>query len=73
MYIVSQVFVVISYSLLAITYCLKNRKSILLFNFVSLLTNAAAFALLGAWSGFVMNLIAVVRNIIFLIQNKKAS
>lgn len=71
MYIVSQFFVVISYVLLAITYCLKNRKSILLFNFVSLLTNAAAFALLGAWSGFAMNLIAVVRNIIFLIQNKK--
>lgn len=71
MYIVSQIFVIISYVLLSITYGLKNRKSILLFSFASLISNAIGFLCLSAWSGLAMSIVAIIRNVIFLIQSKK--
>ena len=65
-YIISQIFVIISYGLLSITYFSKNRKKVLLINFASIVANAIAFVLLGAWSGFIMSIVAMLRNIIFL-------
>lgn len=70
-WVLSQIFIVVSYSLLAITYFKKDRKSILLFGFGSLIATALSYAFLSAWSGFLMSLVAFTRNIIFLIQNKK--
>jgi hypothetical protein len=67
-YIISQVFVIISYALLALTYLAKDRKKILTMSFLAVLANAIAFILLGAWSGFVMSLVAMGRNIVFLIR-----
>ena len=65
-YIISQVFVIISYALLAGTYFYKDRKKILIMSFGAVASNAIAFIFLGAWSGVVMSLIAMTRNIIFL-------
>ena len=73
MYIVSQIFVVINYTLLAITYNLKNRKTILIFSMASLMASAISFAFLSAWSGLAMMLIAIFRNFVFLIRSKKGS
>ncbi len=70
LYIVSQVFVVISYLLVAITYLVKNRKLILIYCFASVLANAVAYFFLSAWSGLAMCGVAILRNIIFLLQNK---
>lgn len=70
-YIISQIFVIISYFLLAITYAVKNRKQILIYNFGSLIATAVGYALLSAWTGMAMVGVAVIRNIIFLIQNKQ--
>ena len=70
-YILSQVCVVISYALLAITYVVKNRKQLLILNFGSLIATAVGYALLAAWTGMVMTGVAAIRNIIFLIQNRK--
>ena len=70
-YIVSQVFVIITYILLVITYQVKKRKSILIISFISLITQAATFLLLEAYSGLIMCGVAAIRNIIFLIQENK--
>ena len=67
-YIISQAFVIISYALLSFTYLAKDRKRILIMSFLAVFANAIAFILLGAWSGFVMSLVAMGRNIVFLIR-----
>ncbi len=70
-YIFSQIFVVLSYALLGVTYFVKNRRLILIYSVSSLVANAISYFFLGAWSGLVMCGVALLRNAIFLIQNKK--
>ncbi len=70
-YIISQVFTIIMYILLAITYYLKNRKTVLIVSFLSLIANAIAYILLDAYTGLAMCGVALVRNLIFIIDEKK--
>ena len=65
-YIMSQVFTIIMYLLLAISYYAKDRKKILILSFLSLVANALAYVLLEAYTGLAMCIVAFVRNIIFL-------
>ena len=69
-YIISQIFVILSYLSLSSTYFLKNRKSILIFSLIAVVCNAFAFFFLAAWSGFIMSIVALIRNLILLVQNK---
>ena len=66
-YIISQIFTIISYILLASTYQVKSRQKVLILNFLSQISFGAAYILLGAWSGLSMVGIALVRNTIFII------
>ncbi len=70
-YVLSQIFIILSYVFLIITYYLKDRKQILLFNFASLGTTAISFIFLSAYTGFMMVIVATIRNIIFLHDEKK--
>lgn len=70
-YILSQIFTVIMYALLALTYYAKERKKVLVLNFAALIANGIAYVFLSAWSGLAMCFIALTRNIIFLIDEKK--
>lgn len=70
-YILSQIFTIITYALLALTYYAKDRKKVLILSFVSLIANGIAYILLNAWSGFAMCLVALIRNIIFLLDENK--
>ena len=70
-YILSQVFTVLMYILLALTYFLKDRKKILIVSFTSLIANALEYLFLFAWSGYAMCLFALVRNIIFIVDENK--
>lgn len=70
-YIISQIFTIIMYVLLAITYYAKDRKSVLTLSFLSLIANGLAYALLSAYSGLAMCFLALIRNIIFLVDEKK--
>ena len=70
-YVLSQIFIVISYIFLISTYQLKSRKSILVFNFLSLIATGASHFCLSAFSGMAMTCVALIRNIIFLVQEKK--
>lgn len=69
-YIFSQVFVCLSYVFLGLTYVIKKRNLILCFSLAALLFNGLHYLLLGAWSGVGVVCIAVIRNVLFLIQNK---
>ena len=70
-YIMSQVFTIIMYLLLAISYYAKDRRKILVLSFLSLVANALAYVLLGAYTGLAMCIVAFIRNIIFIIDEKK--
>ena len=70
-YVLSQIFVIINSALLMSTYQLKSRKSILIVSFMALFANGVAYVLLSAWSGLAMVFVAMIRNIIFMIDEKK--
>ncbi len=70
-YILSQIFIIINYIFLAITYQLKNRKSILIINFGALIATGLSYVFLKAYSGLAMVILAIIRNIIFIIDEKK--
>ena len=48
----------------------KNRKLILVFGVFSLVANGISYVFLSAWSGLAMCILALVRDIVFLIQDK---
>ena len=70
-YILSQVFIIISYIFLIFTYQTKNRKSILIFSFISLIATGLSYIFLSAYSGLAMVGVAIIRNIIFIVDEKK--
>ena len=70
-YIMSQVFVIINKVLIMITYQLKSRKGILLVSLMALLANGVVYVLLSAWSGLAMVFVAIARNIIFMLDEKR--
>ena len=70
-YVLSQAFVIINAILLMVTYQLKTRKAILTVSFMALFANGVAYVLLSAWSGLAMVFVAMMRNIIFMIDEKK--
>ena len=69
-YIASQIITIFVYVFLSLTYCIKNRKLILTFCFLSNFLNGIAFILLGAYTSAAMSAISIFRDIIFLIDQK---
>ena len=70
-YIISQVFVIIQYTLLSLTYQASSRKKVLIMNFGAITFEAMAYILLHAYTGLAMCFVAFIRNTIFLIDEKK--
>lgn len=70
-YILSQVVTIFVYVFLSLTYCIKNRKLILAFSFISNFLNSIAFILLGAYTSSAMCAISIFRDIIFMLYEKK--
>lgn len=69
-YIISQVFIIFNYIFLGITYQLKNRKYILIFNILSLTSVGIGYLLLNAKTGLAMAIVSIIRNIIFMYDEK---
>lgn len=69
-YIFSQIFFLVNYIFLMITYQLKNRKLIILFNMCSCLSMVVAYILLKAYAGLAMVFVSIARNIVFMIDEK---
>ena len=70
-YIISQIFTIIMYILLGITFYVKERKAVLILNFIATISIAIAYILLGAWTGLAMSIVVIIRNIIFLLDERK--
>lgn len=62
-YILSQIFTVIMYTLIALSYLAKDRKKIVIISTVSIIFNALAYIFLSAWTGLAMCVIAFLRNL----------
>ena len=69
-YIISQICVILGYIVIAFSFFTKNRKLILLYSTAAVICHATSYAFLAAWTGVVMNIIALGRNVTFQIQNK---
>ena len=70
-YILSQIFTILMYIFLGITYYVKDRKKLLIIHFIATIASAIAYTLLNAWTGLAMCGVVVIRNIIFLFDEKK--
>lgn len=70
-YIVSQILIIIMYVFLASSYLIKNRKIILSVNIFATIINSVAYILLNAYTGLFMCIVALIRNLCFLIDEKK--
>ena len=70
-YILSQVFTITMYVLLALTYYAKDRKKVLILNFLGLISIGIAYVFLSAWSGLAMCIVALIRNIIFIVDENQ--
>lgn len=70
-YILSQIFIIINYALLGVSYYCKNRKTVLVISFMAVIANGLSYVFLNAYSGLAMCVLALIRNIIFLVDEKK--
>jgi len=70
-YIISQIFAIAMYALLASTYYLKNRKNVLIINILAMIAQGISFICLKAYTGLAMDVVAIIRNLIFMIEEKK--
>lgn len=70
-YVLSQIFIIINYALLGLSYYCKNRKTVLTISFMAVIANGLSYVFLNAYSGLAMCILALIRNIIFLIDEKK--
>lgn len=70
-YILSQVFIILYYIFLIMTYQSKSRRNILIFNFCALVATGISYIFLSAYSGLAMVIVAIIRNAIFIIDEKK--
>lgn len=70
-YVLSQIFIIINYVLLGLSYYCKNRKTVLTISFMAVIANGLSYVFLNAYSGLAMCILALIRNIIFLIDEKK--
>ena len=69
-YIFSQIFAIINYATLIISYQIKDNKKILIYSTIWCSFSAVSFYLLKAYTGCTMASLAVLRNILFMLDNK---
>ena len=68
-YIISQVLIGLSYVFLAFSYTTKKRSLILTLNIISLFFTISGYFFLSAWTGLAMTSVALIRTILFLIED----
>lgn len=69
-FIASQIIVIFVYVFLSLTYVVKSRKLIITFSFLSNFLNSITFILLNSYTSAAMCAISILRDIIFLIDEK---
>lgn len=71
MYFISQLFVIIATISLGATYFFKDKVRILVFCIIYNIFYGIHYLLLSASTGFMMNLVSLIRNVIFFSNSKK--
>lgn len=69
-YTISQFLIVIVYILICSTYFFKNRRKILIINIIAHIFQAGSFLLLNGLTGVAMNIVYVIRDSFFAIDEK---
>lgn len=69
--IIGQVLGIIAMLLFALSYQIKNMRALLVVQTGAALSNCISYLLLGATSGFALNIICVTRNIIYYFLGKR--
>lgn len=72
-YIISQIITILYFAILSLSYLLKDRKKILLANFVAHIGQTTAMAMLNGYTGAAMSIIMMLRDLTLLIQESKKS
>lgn len=72
-YIISQIITVMYYAILSLSYLLKDRKKILIANFVAHIGQTTAMAMLNGYTGAAMSIIMMLRDLTLLIQEMQKS
>lgn len=70
-YILSQIFIIIMYVFLAISYLSKSKRTIVLLSSLALLASMFSFLFLNAWTGFAACIVDLFRNFYLLWAEKK--
>lgn len=70
-YILSQVFVIIQYIFIITTYQVKTKKQIIIFNTLGATSAIISFLCLKAYSGCMMSLVSIFRNLLFFNMKEK--
>lgn len=69
-YVLSQILVVAFFGLYALTFLLKTKKSVLIVLLCGGVLNTISFILLGAYTGAVVNIVAMIRSVWFFFDEK---
>lgn len=72
-YIISQIITVAYFAILSLSYLLKDRKKILIANFVAHTGQTTAMAMLNGYTGAAMSLIMILRDLTLLMQEIQKS
>lgn len=69
-YIIAQILAVVGSAFLAITFFNKSKKLILIFGCLCTVVYALVYFLLGAYTGMILNIVAIFRIVWFYINDK---
>lgn len=70
-YIISQIFVIIQYIFIITTYQVKTKRQIIIFNTLAATSAIISFLCLEAYSGCMMSLVSIFRNLLFFKMKEK--
>ena len=72
-YWISQLFVLLAYIMCGATFFVKKRSYVLVLSTGVCISFSIAYIFLSAWTGIAMNIISMLRNLIFFLVAKYAS
>ena len=72
-YWISQVFVLFAYIMCGATFFVKKRSYVLVLSTGVCISFSIAYVFLSAWTGIAMNVISMLRNLVFFLVAKYAS
>ena len=70
-FIIANIIAFVAVAITFISYQVNSQKKILVIQIIATVVSAVSFMVLGAWTGFAMNCVAILRNIAYYNKDKK--